>query len=163
MTDHVSRIREQWLHERPDLNTEPMAIIGRLHRIGAYLLAEIDRVHGEYGLTEGEFDVLATLRRAGAPYALTPGEIADWTMVTSGAVTKRVDRLERAGLVSRERAVDDGRGRVVSLTAEGLERIDRAMEAHMDNERNLVSALSWSQRAELTQLLTNWAESIENR
>ena len=92
-------------------------MIGRLHRLAARLTEELVAVYAEFGLGEGEFDVLATLRRAGAPYELTPGELAASTMVTSGAVTKRVDRLVERGLVTRRVGEHDARGRVIALTA----------------------------------------------
>ena len=87
----------QWHRERPDLDVSPQGVIGRLHRLAARLTEELVAVYAEFGLGEGEFDVLATLRRSGAPYELTPGELAAGTMVTSGAVTKRVDRLVERG------------------------------------------------------------------
>ncbi|MGZ4487768.1 MAG: MarR family winged helix-turn-helix transcriptional regulator, partial [Nocardioides sp.] len=95
--DHVGRIMSQWARERPGLDVSPQGIIGRLHRLAAALTDELVAVYGRFGLGEGEFDVLATLRRAGAPYELTPGELAAGTMVSSGAVTKRVDRCVEQG------------------------------------------------------------------
>ncbi|AQP46262.1 MarR family transcriptional regulator [Tessaracoccus aquimaris] len=162
VTDHVSQIREQWAQERPDLDTEPIAIVGRLHRIGDHLRERIAVVQAEFGLNEGEFDVLATLRRAGQPFELSPNELAAWTMVTSGAITKRVDRLAAAGYVERERAAHDRRGRVVRLTAEGRDLIDRAVEAHLANERALLAPLRASERVHLAALLRAWSEAIEN-
>ena len=117
-------------------------MIGRLHRLAARLTEELVAVYAEFGLGEGEFDVLATLRRAGAPYELTPGELAAGTMVTSGAVTKRVDRLVERGLVTRRVGERDARGRVIALTADGRDLIDRAFEAHMANEHRLLASLS---------------------
>lgn len=162
MTDHVAQIRDQWAAERPDLDTSPMAIIGRLHRIGDHLRERIARVQAQFGLSEGEFDVLATLRRAGDPFELSPNELAAWTMVTSGAVTKRVDRLAAAGLVERERASHDGRGRIVRLTDEGRALIDSAVEAHLANESALLAPLRESERVHLATLLRAWSEAIEN-
>ena len=118
--DHVGRILEQWRVERPDLDTSPMGVIGRLHRLADRLDAELRPVFAEAGLSDGDFDVLASLRRAGAPYELTPGELGASTMVTSGAVTKRVDRLVAAGYVERRVCDDDARSRRVRLTDEGL-------------------------------------------
>src|SRR4051812_45265411 len=97
--DHVGRIMAQWRRERPDLDVSPQAVIGRLHRLAARLTEELVAVYGQYELGEGEFDVLATLRRSGAPYELTPGELTAQTMVSSGAVTKRVDRCVEQGWV----------------------------------------------------------------
>src|SRR5436190_1970719 len=107
--DAVDRIVAQWARERPELDTGPMAVIGRLHRLGDLLEAELRTVFAEADLGNGDFDVLATLRRAGAPFRLSPGEISASAMVTSGAVTKRVDRLVSKGLVERSVSQDDGR------------------------------------------------------
>ena len=154
--DHVARIQQAWATERPDLDVTPQGIIGRLHRLAAVLRDELLVVYGEHGLGEGEFDVLATLRRAGAPYERAPGELAEHTMVTTGAMTKRVDRLVEAGLVTRRRSDVDGRGRVVALTPQGLDLIDRAMTAHMANEHRLLEPLTPQQQRDLERLLVTW-------
>ena len=117
--DHVSTVVEQWGAERPELDVSPLLVIGRIHRIALALTPELVEVYARHGLGEGDFDVLATLRRQGTPYALTPGELGERTMVTSGAVTKRVDRLAAKGLVERRASSTDGRSRTVVLTAEG--------------------------------------------
>jgi DNA-binding MarR family transcriptional regulator len=136
-------------------------VIGRLHRIAGRLTNELTVVYAQYGLTEGEFDVLAALRRAGTPYERAPGEIALHTMVTTGAVSKRVDRLEQAGLVRRRRNDDDGRGRMVRLTPAGKRLIDKAFTAHIANEQRLLAALSPSEADQLESLLTTWLARIE--
>jgi DNA-binding MarR family transcriptional regulator len=159
--DHVARIQAEWKAERPDVDTAPQGVIGRLHRIANHLTGELTLLYAKYGLTEGEFDVLAALRRAGAPYERAPGEIALHTMVTTGAVTKRVDRLEAAGLVRRRRSDDDGRGRVVRLTPAGRRLIDKAFAAHMANEKRLLEPLSPTQRAQLESILTAWLAHLE--
>jgi DNA-binding MarR family transcriptional regulator len=159
--DHVARIQAEWRAERPEVDTAPQGVIGRLHRIANHLTAELTVLYAEYGLSEGEFDVLAALRRAGAPYERAPGELALHTMVTTGAVTKRVDRLIAAGLVSRERSSADGRGRVVRLTPAGLSVIDEAFSAHMANERRLLEVLSATEVRQLEKLLTTWLTRIE--
>jgi DNA-binding MarR family transcriptional regulator len=159
--DHVARIQAEWRRERPDLDVSPQGVIGRLHRIGALLTDELCVVYRRHGLGEGEFDVLAALRRAGAPYERAPGELAAHTMVTTGALTKRVDRLERAGLVTRRASADDGRGRVVGLTTAGRELIDRAFADHMRNERRLLDALTPAEAARLERLLTTWLGRLE--
>ncbi|MBD8868218.1 MarR family winged helix-turn-helix transcriptional regulator [Nocardioides donggukensis] len=158
--DHVSRIMAQWQRERPDLDVSPMAVIGRLHRLAAALDAELRTVFAAEGLSDGEFDLLATLRRAGDPFELTPGEIAASTMVTSGAVTKRVDRLARAGLVARAPSASDGRSRRVRLTAEGRTLVDRVLERHLANERRLLLGLDGRQRAQLARLLEEWGRAL---
>lgn len=157
----MARIQAEWRRERPDVDTGPQGVIGRLHRIANQLTGELTLLYGKYGLTEGEFDVLAALRRAGAPYERAPGELALHTMVTTGAVTKRVDRLEEAGLVQRRRSDADGRGRVVRLTPAGRRLIDKAFTAHMANERRLLEALTPDETTQLETLLTKWLGKLE--
>lgn len=159
--DHVGWIIEQWRSERPDVDVSPQGIIGRLHRLARRLTAELEVVYAEFGLGEGEFDVLATLRRAGAPYELTPGALAASSMVSSGAVTKRVDRCVERGLVTRRVGEADARGRVVALTSAGRELIDRAFEAHMANEHRLVGGLTEIELARLAHLLEVWGRALD--
>lgn len=154
--DHVSRIQQQWAEQRPDLDTTPQGIIGRLHRLANYLTEELCAVYAEHGLTEAEFDVLATLRRAGEPFSLAPGELALQTMVTTGAMTKRLDKLVGSGWVTRTQSGEDRRGRLISLTASGKEKIDEAFAAHMRNEKRLVEQLSPAERPVMENLLRNW-------
>ncbi len=159
--DHVARIQEEWRRERPDLDVAPQGVIGRLHRVAARLTDELTAVYAEHGLGEGDFDVLATLRRAGAPYERTPGELAEHTMITTGGMTKRLDRLERAGLVARRAAEGDGRGRVVALTPAGRGVIDAAFADHMANEARLVAELAPADAAALERILTAWLARLE--
>jgi DNA-binding MarR family transcriptional regulator len=159
--DHVARIQAEWARERPDLDVSPQGVIGRLHRLAGHLTEQLTVVYRRFGLGEGDFDVLATLRRAGPPFERAPGELAQFTMVTTGAMTKRVDRLERDGLVTRRRSTADGRGRVVALTPSGRELIDAAFAEHMDNERRLVDALSPEDATLLESLLTTWLARFE--
>jgi DNA-binding MarR family transcriptional regulator len=118
-------------------------------------------VYRRYGLAEGEFDVLATLRRAGEPFERAPGQLAAFTMVTTGAMTKRLDRLERDGLVTRRPDTNDGRGRVVALTKAGRELIDQAFTEHMRNERRLLDHLTPADATQLESLLTTWLACFE--
>lgn len=159
--DHVGRILQQWAHERPDLDASPLGIIGRLHRLAALLDTELRALFATAGLSDGDFDVLATLRRAGAPYELSPGEVAASTMVTSGAVTKRVDRLIEAGYVDRTVCPDDARARRVRLTSSGLALIDELFPKHLDNERRLLAGLSDLERTRLAHLLETWGRALE--
>ncbi|MEU8824652.1 MarR family transcriptional regulator [Streptomyces sp. NPDC048636] len=159
--DRVARIQADWRRERPDVDVSPQGVIGRLHRLAGQLTEELCRVYGRYGLSEGEFDVLCALRRAGAPYERAPGELAVHTMVTTGAMTKRIDRLERAGLVTRRRSDDDQRGRIVALTGPGRELIDQAFTDHMDNERHLLALLTPAEAGTLESLLTAWLSRVE--
>ncbi len=159
--DHVGRILEQWRVERPDLDVSPMGVIGRLHRLAARLDAELHPVFAAAGLGDGDFDVLASLRRSGAPYELTAGELGASTMVTSGAVTKRVDRLERAGYVERRVCADDARSRRVRLTDEGRVLVDDVVEKHVANEHRLLSGLSDLERGRLARLLETWGRALD--
>ena len=158
--DHAATVVEQWRAERPELDTSPILVIGRIHRIAAALTPELVAVYGRHGLGEGEFDVLATLRRQGAPYALSPGELGERTMVSSGAVTKRVDRLEARGLVERRAHPSDGRSRTVALTAAGRAVVDAAMDEHVLNEARLLAGLDPDERAALADLLGRLATTL---
>ena len=158
--DHVDRIMQQWRRERPEVDVSPQGVIGRLHRVAARLTEELVRVYAAHGLGEGEFDVLATLRRSGPPYSLTPGELAEQTMVTTGAVSKRVDRCELNGWVARGPDDRDGRARRIALTPAGRGLIDRAFTAHMENEHRLVAMLEPGDRALLADLLRRWGGEL---
>ncbi|MBT0769448.1 MarR family transcriptional regulator [Kineosporia sp. J2-2] len=159
--DHVDRVQAEWARERPDLDSGPVGVIGRLHRLANALTLELVRVYREHGLGEAEFDVLAALRRAGAPYERTPGELAQSTMVTTGAMTKRLDRMVEAGFVTRRASEVDGRGRVVALTAHGRGVIDRAYEDHLANEQRLLAHFTPEERKALEALLTGWLRRFE--
>lgn len=158
--DHVGRILGQWGRERPDLDVSPLGVIGRLHRLADTLNVELRALFAEAGLSDGDFDVLASLRRSGEPYALTPGELAATTMVTSGAVTKRVDRLEAQGYVTRTVSTDDGRSRTIALTAAGRTLIDDLFPRHVANEHRLLAGLSAEERTELARLLEKWGRTL---
>ena len=159
--DHVGRIMEQWRRERPDVDPSPMGVIGRLHRLADALHAELRPVFAEAGLSDGDFDVLASLRRSGAPYQLTPGELAASTMVTSGAVTKRLDRLEEKGYVTRTVSVEDARSRRIRLTEAGIALIDELVPKHLDNERRLLAGLTDLERSRLAHLLEAWGRTLD--
>ncbi|WP_158865886.1 MarR family winged helix-turn-helix transcriptional regulator [Leifsonia sp. AG29] len=160
-TDRVARITAEWERERPDLDVAPQAVFGRLHRLAARLTEELVDVYRRHGLSEGEFDVLATLRRAGAPYERSAGELADWTMITTGGMAKRLDRLEADGLITRRPRAEDGRGRVVSLTARGLEVIDAAFTDHIANEQRLLDLVAPRDRRVLERILREWLAHFE--
>jgi len=158
--DHAATVVEQWRTQRPELDASPLLVIGRIHRIAAALTPELVAVYAQHGLGEGDFDVLATLRRQGPPFALTPGQIGERTMVTSGAVTKRVDRLEARGLVERRPSQGDGRSRTVALTPAGRALIDDAVVDHLANEARLLSGLDPVDRRALADLLGRLATSL---
>jgi DNA-binding MarR family transcriptional regulator len=157
----VGRIQENWRRERPDLDVDPLGIIGRLHRLGILLTDELVAVYRAHGLTEGDFDVLATLRRQGEPYESVAGNLAESTMITSGGMTKRLDRLEGAGLVTRRASASDGRGRVVGLTDAGRQLIDEAFTAHVANEHSLLSGMPDSDRLAIERILAEWLGRLE--
>lgn len=159
--DPVARIQAAWRRERPDLDVSPQGVIGRLHRLAGHLTAELLTVYERHGLGEGEFDVLATLRRAGAPFERAPGELAEHTMVTTGAISKRVDRLADAGLVERRASAGDGRRRIVALTPAGARLIDAAFTEHIANEQRLLAGLSDDDRDALEALLAKWLRDYE--
>jgi DNA-binding MarR family transcriptional regulator len=152
---------EQWQRERPDLDVSPMGVIGRLNEASSLIARDrLAPVFARFGLQSGEFDVLATLRRSGAPYALTPTELYEATMVTSGAMTARLDRLEKAGLTQRAPHPSDRRGVVVQLTAKGRELIDAALAAHVANEHEILAGLTREDREMLAELLEKLIVSL---
>lgn len=154
--DRVAQIQADWRRERPDLDPSPQGVIGRVHRLALALTDRVTPVYAAYGLSEPEFDLLATLRRAGAPFARAAGELAAHTMVTTGGLTKRVDRLVERGLVARDVSPADARGRLVRLTRDGLALIDEAFAAHMENEKRLVAEFGEQDAAALEPLLARW-------
>lgn len=162
-SDRVDRIRGEWQRERPDLDVSPQGIIGRLHRLAGALTTELVAVYADHGLGEGDFDVLCALRRAGEPYARRPADVAKATMLTTGAVTKRLDSLERRGLVRRQAATDgDLRTKQVALTAAGRRLIDEAFTEHIANEHRLLELLSERDRRELEPILRRWLAAVDD-
>ena len=152
--DRAGKAIAQWQRERPDLDVSPMAVIGRLNEVSSLISRErLAPLFARFGLQAGEFDVLATLRRSGSPFALTPTALYEATMVTSGAMTNRLDRLEKAGLIRRMPHPQDRRGLLVQLTEKGLALIDRAVEAHVENEHAVLAALNLKERETLAGLL----------
>jgi len=151
--DGVDEILDQWARERPDLDVSPIAVIGRISRLARELERRLEVVYREQGLEGDWYDVLATLRRAGPPYTLRPTELTRTLMLTSSGTTKRLDRLERAGLIARTPDPGDRRGVLITLTDAGRALLDRAIEAHLANERRLLSGLSDTERAQLADLL----------
>ena len=159
MTDHVDKILAQWAERRPDLDASPMAVCGRLTRLARLVTAEQGKTFAKHGLDRSSFDVLATLRRAGHPH-LTPAELMHAAMVTSGAISQRLDRLEERGLVTRSNSREDRRVVEVALTPEGLNLIDRALPDHLATEERLLTALSGEGRAELAAMLKTLLVSL---
>ncbi|TVL88786.1 MarR family winged helix-turn-helix transcriptional regulator [Streptomyces sp. SAJ15] len=160
MTDHVDHVLEQWGRERPDLDVSPMAVLGRLKRLTRLIDAELRRTFAAHDLDPASFDVLATLRRSGPPHRLTPAELMRSSMVTSGAITQRLDRLQARGLVSRTPSAEDGRVVHVALTDEGRALIDRALPDHIETENRLLAALPKGERDALADTLRTVLESL---
>jgi DNA-binding MarR family transcriptional regulator len=158
--DAVDMIVEQWRARLPDLDVSPLLILGRIQRLATLCDSLLRAPFAEAHLAPGDFDVLAALRRV-PPHALSNGDLAQATLVTPGAMTKRIDRLARAGLVTRDRAPEDARGRVVMLTADGERLVDRLMADHMANETTIVSALDREERRHLAGLLGKLLASVE--
>jgi DNA-binding MarR family transcriptional regulator len=151
--DGVDLILEQWRRERPDLDPSPIGVIGRISRLARELEQRLEPVYREHGLEAGWYDVLATLRRAGPPHRLRPTEFTGTLMLTSSGTTKRLDRLEQAGLIARGPDPEDRRAILITLTAAGRRVVDAASEAHLENERRLLSALTDTDRRRLANLL----------
>lgn len=151
--DAIDRVVEQWVKEKPELDTQPMAIMGRLIRIAKHMETRVADLHKHYDLKMGEFDVLATLRRAGAPYRLTPSALIDSMMLTSGAMTNRLDKLEKKGLISREHSREDRRSVTVELTPEGLQLIDKLILEHVAVQQGFICGLSEEDTIQLNKAL----------
>lgn len=160
-SDPVDAILAQWQRERPDLDVSPMGIIGRMTRLAKHLERGIQETFSDFDLHIGEFDVLATLRRSGQPYQLSPTELFNTLMVSSGTMTHRIDRLEQAHLVRRIPDPDDRRGTLIQLTDKGFEVIEEAVTAHVANEHRLLNGLEEAERRSLAQLLRKLLMSFE--
>ena len=163
MADHVDLVLGQWHAQRPDLDVSPMAVIGRLSRLARLVDVELGRTFAAHGLDRASFDVLATLRRSAPPHRLTPTELMRASMVTSGADTQRLDRLEARGLVVRTPNEHDGRGVVVALTDAGRDLIDRTLPDHLATENRLLGALSHPERTALADTLKHLLESLGDK
>ncbi len=159
--DAVDAVVAQWRRERPDLDVAPMATIGRLKRCSALLQRRLDATFAEFEMGAWEFDVLATLRRSGAPYCLAPTALFSAMMITSGTMTHRLQRLEASALVERVPNPADARSLLVRLTPAGLELIERAVAAHVDNEHQILSPLSPAELALLDSGLIKLLAALE--
>jgi DNA-binding MarR family transcriptional regulator len=161
-TDSIDRIRTQWKAVCPDLDTRPMEIIGRILRIEFIAGARIKPVLQRHGLDWGGFDVLATLRRSGAPYRMTPTALYKELVLSSGAMTNRLDVLERAGLVERQPDPNDRRGTLIELTTKGKAVLDRAIKVHLQGEAQMVAHLSSDEQKCLAGLLKKLLIEMES-
>lgn len=151
--DGVDAILDQWHRERPDIDPSPMGVFGRIARLSRVQRSASEARLAPLGLTAQDFDVLATLRRSGEPFALTPGQLAEAVMVTTGGMTGRIDRLAAAGFVVREPDPDDRRSILVRLTQGGLAAIDAAVVDHLAAEEQLLAPLTPAERKRLAALL----------
>lgn len=160
--DHIDRLRGQWQQELPELDTSPMAVIGRARRITLRLRPGIEAVFARHGLDAGEFDVISTLRRAGAPWRLMPTELYRTLMISSGGLTARLNRLEAAGLIRRREAEEDKRSLLVELTEAGCAKAEATFREDMALEKHLLAGLSAREQEELAALLRKLALSLES-
>jgi DNA-binding MarR family transcriptional regulator len=160
--DTIERILAQWETARPDLDTRPMETMGRILRVGFVAGARIKRVLQQHSIDWGGFDVLATLRRGGAPYRMTPTALYRELVLTSGAMTNRLDVLERAGLVQRQPDPNDRRGTLIELTKKGKTLLDRAIEDHLQGEAQMMAHLSRDEQRQLAGLLKKLLSAMES-
>ena len=151
--DRVDKIIKQWHQERPDLDVEPMEVIGRIKQVSQYLLREMDKTFCIHGLNRASFDVLATLRRSGTPYGLSPSDLMTSTMVTSGTMTNRIDQLVKVGLVERTENSQDARSFIISLTNKGYVLIDRVLNDHVKTQSQLTEVLTKEDKKSLNSIL----------
>ncbi|MFE7798431.1 MarR family winged helix-turn-helix transcriptional regulator [Nocardia sp. NPDC057440] len=160
MGDAVDLIIEHWGRERPDVDVSPMQVIGRISRLSRVVEQDLKKFFAGHGMEFWEFDVLATLRRSGGETGLTAGALNRAAMVTSGAITNRIDRLATKGLVERTPDPEDRRSVRVQLTPAGRTLIDDLLPLHMANEQRMLTTLDAAAREQLTGLLRNLSESL---
>lgn len=149
----IEDIRAQWAKQRPDIDTVPMGLIGRVVRLSALYSEEMSKTFAKHGLSAAGFDVLATLLRSGPPHALSPNQLIATMMVTSGTMTNRIDQLEKDGFVERVPNSEDKRSVLVQLTKSGIRKIDAAVTDHVVVQKRLVEGLSELDRSELNTIL----------
>ena len=163
MRDETDSLLAAWHRERPDLDVAPLSVLSRVTRLARHLDRERRAAFAEHGLEAYEFDVLSALRRFGAPYELTPGQLVRQTLVGSGTTTNRLDRLESRGLIDRRPDPEDGRVRRVRLTDRGRDRVDAAVADLLERERRLLGGLSEPERNTLAGLLRSVLVNFESR
>lgn len=160
--DEVDRILAQWRRERPDLDPSPIGVFGRLARLAISRQGLLTRFMTTYELSPASFDVLANLRRSGPPHRKTPSDLAASSLLSSGGITFRLDRLENAGLIRRVPSPVDRRVMYAELTVEGLARIDEVVRAHLAQEHELLADFSEDERQALAQLLSKLERSLQD-
>ncbi|NXY98107.1 MarR family transcriptional regulator [Streptomyces sp. BR123] len=151
--DAVDAIIDQWAAVRPDLETAPMELFGRIYRIARAMGDAMERAYARHGLSRGEFDVVGTLRRSGAPYTLSPRQLSATLMLTTGGMTGRLDKLEKAGLLCRRPDPHDRRGLQVVITERGLALVDEAVTAGLEVQRAALTGLTEEEVGVLSGLL----------
>lgn len=161
MDDDVDRLIAAWERERPDLDVSPMHVLSRVTRLALHLDRARKEAFADHGLEPSEFDVLSALRRAGDPYQLSPGQLVHETLVTSGTMTNRVDRLVRKGLVERLPDPDDRRGVQVRLTSPGRAAVDGALDALMSREKDLLAGLGEGEADEVATSLRKLSQPFD--
>ena len=159
--DEVDEMLAQWRAEVPEVDTSPLAVFGRLHRSFDRYQRQLTRVFARHGITVADFGILAALRRGGAPYRRTAGDLADTNLLTTGGITQRVDKLVQAGLVRRERDADDRRVVFIGLTEEGLAATDKVVHEHFPNENRMLAGLTAAERTQLARLLARLEQSLD--
>ncbi|MEU6659870.1 MarR family transcriptional regulator [Streptomyces sp. NPDC046821] len=160
MTDHVDHVLAQWADQAPHLDASPMAVVGRIKRLARIVEAELRVTYRSHDLDAAAFDILATLRRSRPPHRLTPAELMRASMVTSGAITQRLDRLEQRGLITRTRGEYDARSSNVSLTDEGIAVVDKALLSNVATQDRLLAGLTRPQRDRMAKDLRSLLESL---
>ncbi len=160
--DEVAELVAAWRRERPDLDVAPLEVLSRITRLARQLDIARRAAFAEHGLETWGFDVLAALRRAGAPYQLTPGQLIHENLVTSGTITNRLDRLESDGLLARHPDPSDGRGTLVRITDKGIKVVDAALVDLLNREKALLKSLKSGEQDELAGFLSRMLEHIES-
>ena len=164
MQDRAQRAEDEWKRERPDIDATVMALVGRLLEAAQLLERDwLSPLAAQFELHQGEFDVVATLRRSGEPWALTPTELYEGLMLSSGAMTSRLDRLERKGLIERVPAPSDRRSILVRLTPAGLALIDRVLPLHVANEQQALAPLTAKEQKQLNELLIKLVAGLHKK
>ncbi|MEI6109918.1 MAG: MarR family transcriptional regulator [Actinomycetes bacterium] len=161
-SDEVDRIVAAWQRERPDLDVAPLQVLSRVSRLARHLDLARREAFAAHDLEPGEFDVLAALRRAGKPYALPPSQLLSLTLVTSGTMTNRIDRLEQKGLVNRTPDPSDGRGVLVELTSSGKSAVDKALDELLTRENKLLAKIAKTDREKLAAILRDVVLPFDN-
>ena len=159
--DLIDDLISQWKTERPELDPTPMGVVGRVLRLATYLERRVGNTLKPFGLTVGGFDILATLRRSGSPYAMTPTELMEAVMLSSGAMTNRIDRLEQKGLVERQHSHSDRRSLKVHLTRMGRAVVDEAVAARLIEAEDALSGLKARERKQLAGLLRVMLQGLD--